>query len=112
MKGFTSRQAVAGIAAAIACLGPAAGTGAAMRHHDEWGRDAREAVTPTAVLRPDDRARHGLEQVAPVTIVSPSAVSGFDWVDAGIGGAGTVGLCFVAAGSYALVMRRRRTAFS
>jgi hypothetical protein len=110
MKGFTYRQAVAGIAAGIACLGPATGSGAAM--HDDWGRDAREVVTPTAVVRPDDRARHGLEQVAPATITAPSEPGGFDWVDAGIGGAGAVGLCFVAAGSYALVTRRRRTAFS
>jgi hypothetical protein len=111
MKRFTCRQAVAGIAAAIACLGPATGAGAAMLQHDDWGRDAREVVTPTAVVRPDDRARHGLEPIAPTTITSPSA-GGFDWVDAGIGGAGAVGLCFVAAGSYALVIRRRRTAFS
>ena len=57
MKGFTYRQAFAGIAAAIACLGPATGAGAATLQHDDWGRDAREAVTPTAVVRPDDRAR-------------------------------------------------------
>jgi hypothetical protein len=73
MKRFTYRQAVTGIAAAIACLGTATGAGAAMLQHDDWGRDAREVVTPTAVVRPDDRARHGLEPVAPATIASPSA---------------------------------------
>jgi hypothetical protein len=112
MKRFTYRQAVAGVAAAIACLGPATGAGAAMLHHDDWGRDARKVVTPTAVVHPDDRARHGREPAAPVTITSPSEAAGFDWADAGIGGAGAVGLCLVAAGSYALVIRRRRTVFS
>jgi hypothetical protein len=113
MKRFTYRRAAAGIAVAIACLGPAAGAGAAMLHHDEWGRDARQVVTPTAVgVHPDDRARHGREPVTPVTVASSTEVGGFDWVDAGIGGTAAVGLCLVAAGSYTLVVRRRRTAFS
>jgi hypothetical protein len=113
MKRYTYRRAAAGIAAAIGCLGPGAGAAAAMLHHDEWARDARQVTTPTAaVAHPDDRARHGREPVEPVTIASSSEVGGFDWVDAGIGGAGTVGLGLVAAGSYALVVRRRRTAFS
>jgi hypothetical protein len=79
--------------------------------HDDWGRDARQVV-PAAVVRPDDRARHGLEVIAPATVASSTEGAGFDWVDAGIGGAGAIGLALVGAGSYALVVRRRRTAFS
>jgi hypothetical protein len=114
MKRFTYRRAAAGIAAVIGCLGPAAGTGAATVNHDEWGRDARERATPTAaVVHPDDRARHGREPVSePATIVSSTELGGFDWADAGIGAAGAIGLCLAGAGSYVLVVRRRRTAFS
>ncbi len=100
-----------GIAAALACLGSATSAGA---YHDEWGRDALERATPTAaVVRPDDRARHGLEAVSEsATIVSSTKVGGFDWLDAGIGAADAIGCCLAGAGSYVLVVRRRRTAFS
>jgi hypothetical protein len=112
MKRFTYRQAAAGIAAAIACLGSATGAGAGVSHHDDWARDALQVMT-ASVGHPDDRARHGREPVSePATITTQTEAGGFDWVDAGIGGAGAVGLGLVAAGSYALVVRRRRTAFS
>jgi hypothetical protein len=114
MKRFTYRRATAGIAAAIACLGSATGAGAGVPRHDEWARDARERATPTApVVHPDDRARHGREPVSePATIVSSTEGGGFDWADAGIGAAGAIGFCLAGAGSYVLVVRRRRTAFS
>ena len=114
MKHFAYRRAAAGMVAALACLGPGVGTGAAMLHHDEWARDARELVTRTAaVVHPDDRAQHGREPVPqPATITASTEPGGFDWADAGIGGAGALGLALVAIGSYALVVRRRRPAFS
>jgi hypothetical protein len=48
----------------------------------------------------------------PATIVSSTEVGGFDWLDAGIGAADAIGCCLAGAGSYVLVVRRRRTAFS
>jgi hypothetical protein len=53
-----------------------------------------------------------IDRTAPSTqIVAKSAgTGGFDWIDAGIGGATVLGLGLVAAGACVLVLRHRRTA--
>jgi hypothetical protein len=71
------------------------------------------------VVRPDDRAMHGqgaveFEQVTragQVPTIAPGGSAGgrsdeFDWLDAGIGAAGALGLGLIVAGSVAV---RRRT---
>ena len=61
------------------------------------------AAQRDVVLRPDDRADRRLPNDAPVT--QPTTGEGFDWVDAGIGAAATLGLVLLVAG--ASVMRLR-----
>jgi hypothetical protein len=77
---------------------------------------AREAVgvsSPSQDLRSPD-ARDAAREL-PRVVVSPPVVEvreapsgGFDWGDAGIGAAGTLGLFSIAAGSALLVTSRRR----
>jgi hypothetical protein len=63
-----------------------------------------DAAPLDVVLRPDDRADRPLPNDAPVT--QPTTSEGFDWVDAGIGAAATLGLVLLVAG--ASVMRLRQ----
>jgi len=72
----------------------------------------RLAVAGSAdIVRPDDRAWRGVG-TAPtiVPIVSPSmrVDHGFDWIDAGIGAAGTLGLALLLAGASVIAVRRNR----
>ena len=109
------RHVAAVMGAAGAFLVPVAGAGAAVAHPDDRALHGRELVTPTAaiVAHSDDRPRHGWEPVGPLATITPRAeAGGFDWLDAGVGAAGVVGLGLLTAGSYVLVVRRRRTAFS
>ena len=68
------------------------------------GPGAIAAAQRDVVLRPDDRAERGLPNDAPVA--QPTTTEGFDWVDAGIGAAATLGLVLLVAG--ASVMRLRQ----
>ena len=68
------------------------------------GPGAIDAARLDVVLRPDDRADRPLPNDAPVT--QPTTGEGFDWVDAGIGSAATLGLVLLVAG--ASVMRLRQ----
>ena len=67
------------------------------------GPGAIDAAQRDVVLRPDDRADRRLPNDAPVT--QPTTGEGFDWIDAGIGSAATLGLVLLVAG--ASVMRLR-----
>src|SRR5262249_39747445 len=102
--------AVTFVAVAAAPLVPVAGAG--ILHPDDRALHGRELVTTPTVIHPDDRARHGIEPVAPLATIAVRETGGFDWLDAGIGAAGAAGIVLVAAGSYVLVVRRRRTALS
>ena len=66
-------------------------------------RRAIEAARPDIVLRPDDRADRRLPNDAPAT--QPTTGEGFDWVDAGIGSAATLGLVLLLAGASVLRLR-------
>jgi hypothetical protein len=70
--------------------------------------DYLSPVTPD-VVRPDNRAsRPTVYGPQPAVGVAPgTTANGFDWADAGIGAAGTLGLALVAMGS-AFVLRSRR----
>jgi hypothetical protein len=70
------------------------------------GPGAIEAARRDVVLRPDDRADRRLPSNAPVA--QPTTGEAFDWVDAGLGSAATLGLVFLVAG--ASVMRLRHGA--
>ena len=68
------------------------------------GPGAIAAAQQDVVLRPDDRADRRLPNDVPVT--QPTTSEGFDWIDAGIGAAATLGLVLLVAG--ASVMRLRQ----
>ena len=95
------------------------GVDRARRHDRSHGRRSASSGPTTAprtdpgaiaaaqrdvVLRPDDRADRRLPNDAPVA--QPTTAEGFDWVDAGIGAAATLGLVLLVAG--ASVMRLRQ----
>ena len=56
------------------------------------------------VLRPDDRPDRRLPSSAPPA--EPTAGGGFDWVDAGIGSAATLGLVLLVAGASLVRLRQ------
>jgi hypothetical protein len=64
------------------------------------------------LVRPDDRAWRGAGPAPTAEVVqSPSLrVDGFDWVDAGIGAAGALGLVLLLAGGTTIVLRRQGVA--
>ena len=70
------------------------------------GPGAIEATRRDVVLRPDDRADRRPPSSAP--LAQPTTGDGFDWVDAGIGSAATLGLVLLVAG--ASLMRPRQDA--
>jgi hypothetical protein len=55
------------------------------------------------VLRPDDRADRRLPSSAP--LAQPTPGNGFDWLDAGIGSAATLGLVLLVAGASMVRLR-------
>lgn len=65
---------------------------------------AIEAARRDVVLRPDDRADRRLPNNAP--LVQPTTDDGFDWVDAGIGSAATLGLILLVAGASLVRLRQ------
>lgn len=68
------------------------------------GPGAIEAARRDVVLRPDDRADRRLPNNAP--LVQPTTDDGFDWVDAGIGSAATLGLILLVAGASLVRLRQ------
>ena len=119
--GLTALVATAGAAGADAVVRPDArathGLGAIAQTND-WvssrnngrpddravhGPGASEAARREIVLRPDDRADRRLPNDAPAT--QPTTGEGFDWVDAGIGSAATLGLVLLLAGASVLRLR-------
>jgi hypothetical protein len=68
------------------------------------GPGAIEAARRDVVLRPDDRADRRLPNSAP--LVQPTTDDGFDWVDAGIGSAATLGLILLVAGASLVRLRQ------
>ena len=65
---------------------------------------AIEAARRDVVLRPDDLADRRLPNSAP--LVQPTTDDGFDWVDAGIGSAATLGLILLVAGASLVRLRQ------
>jgi hypothetical protein len=108
------------ILATAAMLAVSAAAASANQYQDLRSPDARDAAReagplagPSQDLRSPD-ARDAARDL-PRVVVSPPLVEvreapsgGFDWGDAGIGAAGTLGLFSIAAGSALLVTGRRR----
>jgi hypothetical protein len=133
MKRLTSLVMVAASLVLAASTATAAG---ATRPDDRANHGAGAVVVVTSeVLRPDDRATHGPGAIgasdtdavrpddrawrgagpAPAMVPADSStgVDGFDWVDAGIGAAGALGLGLLLVGGTAFVLRQRKvTAYS
>jgi hypothetical protein len=95
--------------------GPVTGPSQDLRSPDarDAAREAGPVAGPTQDLRSPD-ARDAARDL-PRVVVSPPLVEvreapsgGFDWGDAGIGAAGTLGLFSIAAGSALLLTGRRR----
>lgn len=68
------------------------------------GPGAVEAAQRDVVLRPDDRGDRRLPNTVPLT--QPTTGDGFDWVDAGIGSAATLGLILLVAGASLVRLRQ------
>ena len=104
------KKLAAGGAIATAALALAGGATAADRpmHPDNratHGVGAIEAEKRDIVLRPDDRADRGLPGT-PAVVVQPASSSGFDWVDAGVGAAATLGVVLLIAGASVIRLRQ------
>ena len=72
------------------------------------GPGAIEAARRDIVLRPDDRADRRLPISAP--LAQPTTGDGFDWLDAGIGSAATLGLVLLVAGASLVRLRQEARA--
>jgi hypothetical protein len=70
------------------------------------GPGAIEAARRDDAVRPDDRADRRPQSSAP--LAQPTTGDAFDWVDAGVGSAATLGLVLLVAG--ASIVRVRQTA--
>jgi hypothetical protein len=105
MRNSTVKSLATGTAAVVAALVLAGGASAAERPDDRanHGPGAIEAAQQDVVVRPDDRADRRLPNTAPV--VQPTAGDRFDWADAGIGSAATLGLVLVVAGASIVFVR-------
>lgn len=68
------------------------------------GAGAIAAARREVVLRPDDRADRRLP--ASPALAQPSTGDGFDWLDAGIGSAATLGLVLLVAGASLVRLRQ------
>ena len=68
------------------------------------GPGAIESAQRDIVLRPDDRADRRLPNDAPLT--QPTAGERFDWADAGIGSAATLGVVLLVAGAAVIRLRQ------
>ena len=103
-KKLARTLAVASMALAIA--GGAGTADAATRPDDRstHGPGAIEAAQRDVVVRPDDRADRRLPNNAP--LAQPTTGDGFDWIDAGIGSAATLGLALLVAGASMVRMRQ------
>ena len=104
----TVKRLATGAAVALTALVATAGATAAdavVRPDDRavHGPGALVAAQRDVVLRPDDRADRRLPNDAPVT--QPTTGEAFDWVDAGIGSAATLGLVLLLAGASMLRLR-------
>ncbi len=82
----------------------------AVRPDDRAGiRGVGTDLTQSTAVRPDDRA--GIRGVGVPELgaaeLSASDVSGFDWVDAGVGAGSTLALMFVAGAVFLVTARRR-----
>jgi len=76
------------------------------------GPGAVAVSSASGSVRPDDRATHGpgsVTEMTPTAVQAPAGVR-FDWIDAGIGAVGVIGLGLLTMGAAALVLRRRRSA--
>jgi hypothetical protein len=106
-----------GVALAFAAVSLVLAASAAARHELrpalQSPRDFK-ADTSAAVVRPDDRATHGLNAVTTITpvVAHSSSAGGFDWADAGIGAATVVGLWLFGTGALLVVRRQRSAALS
>jgi hypothetical protein len=126
MKTFSKTSLVPQFLLAVALLlAPAAyGQGGSISHrYAPPPLDAGSAVAnpdyvpdlrPSNYVRPDDQATragvYGSER-ASVEVAGGASGTGFDWADAGIGAASSLGLVLLAAGSaFALRSRRRSLA--
>lgn len=81
-----------------------------VRPDDRAGiRGVGSDLTQSTAVRPDDRA--GIRGVGAPELgaaeLSASDVSGFDWVDAGVGAGSTLALMFVAGAVFLVTARRR-----
>jgi hypothetical protein len=127
-----NRTALAAALALAIAAGLTAGTPAHAQSTDLGSPDARDAVATSAAPpaqdlrspdardagRPDPEPVPGLPTfpLNPEPIVTPAPVAAnapsaeFQWGDAAIGAAGTLGVVLLLAGATALITRRQRTA--
>ena len=105
MQNRTLERLAAGTAAGLAALVVAGGAGAAIRPDDRetHGPGAIATTQRDVVLRPDDRADRSFSTEAP--LAQPTTAERFDWADAGIGSAATLGLVLLVAGGSVMVLR-------
>ena len=105
MQNRALERLAAGTAAGLAALVLAGGAGAATRPDDRetHGPGAIATAQRDVVVRPDDRADRRVAGEAP--LAQPTTAEGFDWADAGIGSAATLGLVLLVAGGSVVVLR-------
>ena len=105
-----TKLTAAGAVTALALAAGAAAADGAARPDDRatHGPGAITATQRDVVLRPDDRADRGLPNTAPLT--QPTTGEAFDWVDAGIGSAATLGIVLLVAGASVVRLRHAQTA--
>ena len=105
MQNRTLERLATGTAAGLAALVVAGGAGAAIRPDDRatHGPGAIATAQRDVVLRPDDRADRSFPSEAPMA--QPMVAEQFDWVDAGIGSAATLGVVLLIAGGSVMVLR-------
>lgn len=105
MRNGTLERLAALTAAGLAAVVLAGGAGAAIRPDDRetHGPGAVAAAQRDAVVRPDDRDDRRLPIAVPMS--QPTTAEAFDWVDAGIGSAATLGIVLLVAGASVVVLR-------
>jgi hypothetical protein len=105
MQNRTFERLLTGTAAGLAALVVAGGAAAAIRpdDHETHGPGAIATAQRDVVVRPDDRADRGFPSAVPVS--QPTTGEAFDWVDAGIGSAATLGIVLLVAGGSVMVLR-------